>query len=124
MGELDLGKLRCMKTVGVDSAPKLPHHKPGEKFLKGPIPEVWLAQAAHLSGKAFVVSIALWFFAGIMRKPIIKLSQKMLRSWGVNRKAAYRALIALENAKLISVVRHDGRTPIVTILAVEEEHVE
>ena len=120
MDELDLSKLKYIKTVGVDSASRLPRHKTGEKFLKGPIPEVWLAQAAHLPGKAFVVSIALWFFAGMARKPIIKLSQKLLRSWGVKRKAVYRALIALENAKLISVVRHDGRTPIVTILAVEE----
>lgn len=93
-----------------------PHHKKGEKFLKGPIPENWLALAAQLPGKALHVAMAIWFLAGIERKAVVKLSHTILRRWGVKRNAVYRALITLEAARLISVTRHRGQSPIVRIL--------
>lgn len=120
MYDLDFNKFKYTKAVKVDNTRELPRHKNGEKFLKGPIPEPWLAQTAHLRGKTFAVAMNLWLLAGIKRESIVKLSQKLLRSWGVDRFACYRALAALEKVKLISVERHRGRNPIVTILAVDE----
>jgi hypothetical protein len=102
----------------------LPRHKHGEKFLKGPIPENWLAQAAQQPGKAFHVAIAIWFRAGIARKRKTELSQKTLRGWGIKRNSAYRALAALEKVNLISVERHRGRNPVVTILAIMKQESE
>ena len=120
MYDIDLNKFKYTKTVKVNNTRELPRHKNGEKFLKGPIPERWLAQAARLPGKTFVVAINLWLLAGIKKKSTVKLSQKLLRSWGVDRFACYRALAALESANLISVERHHGGTPTITILAVDE----
>ena len=94
----------------------LPRHKPGEKFLKGPIPWIWLTAAASLPGKALHVAIALWFMASVKRSGTVALSGKTLRSLGVERHSGYRGLNALETAGLVAVERHSGRNPLVTIL--------
>ena len=95
-------------------------HKPGERFLKGPIPWRWLSRAARAQkrGQALHVAIALSFLSGIKLKRTITLSSTPLRELGVSRYAAYRALRALEQARLVSVERHAGRQPVVTILEV------
>ena len=35
-----------------------PRHKPGEKFLKGPIPWPWIESAGALPGKALAIGLA------------------------------------------------------------------
>jgi hypothetical protein len=62
------------------------------------------------------VALALWFKAGTSKgnKPI-KVTSKLLERFGVNRKAGYRGLAALESVGLVSVDRHCGRCPRVTI---------
>jgi hypothetical protein len=86
-------------------------------FLKGPIPWTWIIQAAQLPGKALHVATVTWFLAGMKNSAVIRLSVSKLHMLGVRRHSAYRALKALEGAQLISVERHTGRSPIVTILA-------
>jgi hypothetical protein len=99
---------------------KPPRHKQGERFLKGPIPWTWLSRAAQAQerGKALHVGNALWFLAGVKRKRTVTLSSRPLRELGVKRHAVYRALRALEKAGLVSVERHPGRQPVVTILEI------
>jgi hypothetical protein len=104
------------KSTPVPPAIRPPRHQQGAKFLKGPIPLSWLTVAAAQPGKALHVSLALWFLAGLRRNRTVELSAKVLSSFGVNRYAAYRGLKALEQAGLLSVVRHPGRLPTVTIL--------
>lgn len=94
---------------------RLPRHKPGEKFLKGPIPWNWVSMSSKLPGKSLHVANALWFIAGIKNSRTIALSGKVLRGMGVKRNAAYRGLTALEDVGLVSVIRHSGRCPEVTI---------
>ncbi|MDA0746219.1 MAG: hypothetical protein O2954_06850 [bacterium] len=65
------------------------------------------------------VGIWLWHWHFIKRSPKIGLSVKKLESFGVERHSAYRALKALEQAKLVSVDRHAGRSPLVTLRAIE-----
>lgn len=97
-------------------ASQLPRHKPGEEFLKGPIPLHWLREAALLPGKALAICLAIWFKAGATKKRTVHLTSKLLDKFGVGRKAGYRGLKKLESAGLISVYRHAGRCPRVTIL--------
>jgi hypothetical protein len=87
-----------------------------EPFLKGPIPLRWLTAAAHLPGRAFQVAIAIWFLVGIQSSRTVRLAPKVRAQFIVDRHAAYRGLEALERAHLVSVVRHRGRAPNVTIL--------
>jgi hypothetical protein len=95
---------------------KPPRHRQGEKFLKGPIPWEWLTEAANQPGQAIHVGIALWQLSGMTDEKTVALSGTLLKDLGVSRFAGYRSLTALEKAGLVSVQRHPGRNPIVTIL--------
>ena len=97
-----------------DTGP-LRQKRPG-RFLKGPIPWAWLATAAQQPGKALHVAIVIWFLSGLKKSRTIALPGSVLRTMGVNRHAGYRGLKALEKAALVTVERHPGRNPIVTIL--------
>jgi hypothetical protein len=93
-----------------------PRHKPGGRFLKGPIPWNWLCVALSRGGRAGAVGVALWLRAGLTRKRSVKLPYSDLSSMRVNRYAAWRGLRLLEAAGLVSVERRPGCTPEVTIL--------
>lgn len=100
---------------------RAPRHRPDERFLRGPIPWDWLAQAARLPGHALHVAIALWHLSGLHRQAAqVVLHTAVLRELGITRTTAYRALAALEGAALIAVERHAGRLPRVTLLAAQE----
>ena len=94
----------------------LPRPRRGERFLKGPIPMSWLGIAARQPGKALHVAIMLWHLAGIQRGGRVSLSLSRMDVLGIKRTSASRGLKALETAGLVSVVRHPGRRPQVTIL--------
>lgn len=94
---------------------ELPRPSAGEMFLKGPIPFDWLTLAANQPTKALHVGVILWHLGALNKNRTVKLSMKNLREFGVKRNAVYRALKSLEAANLISVQRHPGRCPIVTI---------
>ena len=95
---------------------RLPRHHPGEKFLKGPIPWKWLVIAARQPGKALHVAVELWHIAGLQRSGTLSLSMRRLSAFNMSRFSGYRGLAALEAAGLISVDRHCGRKPVVTLL--------
>ena len=102
------------------SRTRLPRHKVGEKFLRGPVPWDWVLIAAKLPGKALHVGIALWHYAGLTNCSVVRLSVSRLREMGVRRWSAYRALKVLEGAGLTSVDRGPGRSPIVTLNDAQE----
>jgi hypothetical protein len=89
------------------------------RFLRGPIPWAWLQVAARLPGQALAVGIAVWHVGGMSKAPRFKVSNGVLGDLGVSRQAGYRGLSELETAGLISVERHRGRSPVVTLLQVD-----
>ena len=89
--------------------------KCSKMFIKGPIPLGWMTKAASVGGKTLHVAVALWFLVGLKRSRKVTLSQSKLKLFGVSRQASYRALLRLEDAGLVSVDRHPGRNPIVTL---------
>jgi hypothetical protein len=86
------------------------------KFIKGPIPFVWMAKANTLPGKAGPVGLGLWFLVGVKGNRIFKLTGEIESLAGCERKAVANALVQLEQAGLISVTRHSGSRPTITIL--------
>jgi hypothetical protein len=112
--ELRLNSTRVPLPAGQKG--RLPRHHSGEKFLKGPIPWKWLVIAARQPGKALHVAIELWHIAGLKRSGTLSLSMRRLSVFNMSRFSGYRGLTALEAAGLISVERHRGRKPIVTLL--------
>lgn len=103
-------------TDALKSNNRPPRHKRGERFLLGPIPLAWLRTAANLPGKTFVVAVLMWFEAGVSKSDTVTLGHRRLGDFGVHRAASYSALEALENAGLVCVKRHPGRSPRVTLL--------
>lgn len=95
-----------------------PRHKPGERFLKGPIPWNWLTKAAQQPGRALHVGICLWHLASMKDTRTVRFSTAQMLAMGIDRHAKARGLQALERAGLVSVIRHTGRLPLVTILEV------
>lgn len=93
-----------------------PKPRPHSRFLSGRIPWDWIEKAAQLPGRALAVGLTLWLWAGIKKSAQIKLSVSSLSAMGVKRNAAYRAIKELERAGLISVIRHTGRKPRITLL--------
>src|SRR5688500_11375531 len=106
-GKSEVGKPRAKE--------KAPRPKPGEKFLKGPVPLSWLESAAHLPGKSLHLGNALWFLAGLKKTRSVILSRSVLQLFGIDRSAKSRALSQLEKAGLVSIERHPGCNPLVTI---------
>jgi hypothetical protein len=100
-----------------DKASKTPSVR-SDHFLKGPVPLPWLAVAATLPGKALAVGTLIWFLQGLRKNHTVKLTPSWLRQFGVERQAAYRALKALERARLITIARKRGESPTVTIVDV------
>lgn len=108
----DLSKLPACP-VPVRARKRPPRHRPGEKFLKGPIPWRWVETAARLPGKALAVGLAAWREAGCRACATVPLNLSRL---AVPRKTAQRGLCALARAGLVSVDRRKGRPPLVTLL--------
>ena len=106
--------------LGTPKKPPL-QFKRGQLFLRGPISWKWISTAAKLPGKALHVAIAIWFLHFINKKPLtLRLSSKVLRGLGVTRFSGYRALEALEKARLVEVERRRGRNPMVKIISIDE----
>lgn len=80
----------------------------------------WICAAAKATGhgSGFKVAIALWYLSGLNHQSkTVKLSGSVLRKMEVDRHAGYRGLTALEQAGLVSVERHSGQSPVVTLLS-------
>jgi len=119
MYPLDPDRLRLPQTLRLPAKrARLPRHRRGEEFLRGPIPLAWLLSACRLSPKTLAVALALWFKAGLSRNsPEVVASPNLLKRFGVAaRRTQYQALADLERAGLVSVDRGRGRCPRVTIL--------
>jgi hypothetical protein len=123
--DFDLDDLALETSVLATPAPTPPQRKgtgwifepkQGQRFLRGPIPWAWLLQAGCGTGKALHVALAVWHQAGLKRSAVLSFNQSRLADMGVSRDSARRGLRELERLQLVSVVRHDGRKPIVTIL--------
>ena len=108
----------------VKEAGLLPRHKPGQHFLKGPIPIDWLCVASNQCGKGsgFTVGIIIWYLCGLSKsRARIRLKGSVVRQFGLTRYACYRGLADLEKALLVSVERHPGRNPVVSVLPVPNQ---
>lgn len=113
----DLERFRATSAMPDQTpTPCRPNRHQRGKFLKGPIPWDWLTKAVSIRGKALAVSLVLWREVGCQKSNTVKLKPSALKAFGVSRTTAYVALTRLEQAGLISVERHRGRAPRVTIL--------
>lgn len=116
MSKININELEWPRAKPVPLSAKPPRHRPGERFVKGPVPMPWIAQASQLRGGALAVGLMLWHKAGILDCCTVPYCHGHAVKVGVRYQASYRAIKALEKAKLIAVVRTAGRSLAVTIL--------
>ena len=95
---------------------------PIQRKLRGPfippIPIRHFATAARVSGKALAVFMYLWYLSAIEKSLRVKLSNKSLLDFGVNRKAKSRALEKLTASGLIAIEeRKMGAATVITLIA-------
>ena len=90
------------------------------KFIKGPISYKWMFRANQLSGKAGAVGLGLWYLAGLKGSTSIKLTGEVEDLAGCERRAVTNALAQLEEEGLITVIRHKGARPHVTLIDVDD----
>jgi hypothetical protein len=88
----------------------------GDWPLHGPIPWSWWLPASRLPGKSLQIAAVCWLLAGWKGSAEFELMVDNWATFGLSRYSAYRGLKALEGAGLVSVIRHPGRFPIVSIL--------
>jgi hypothetical protein len=113
--DIDVQRLSISVPLPIVKRKRPPRHKGGELFLRGPIPMAWLARANQLPGGALFVGLVVWHLAGIQKNCAVKWQPKRARQFGLSRKVTYRALVALELAKLVTVERRPGQAHTITI---------
>ena len=98
-----------------------PPRRMTEPFLKGPIPLTWLRAAATSPGASpLAVGLLLWHLQALTKSDEVVLSATARAKLGVERKAAYRGLSALEERGLVHVIRKRGQAPRVRIVLAPE----
>jgi hypothetical protein len=115
----DVSRLRLPPGVVGTSTPP-PRHRPGEPFLRGPIPFPWVASACRLHGVGLHVALVVRFLRGRYR-----LGRD--RRWTLDAIAAglrvsddsvRRGLRAAEGAGLLAVARRPGCRVIMADVAI------
>ncbi len=95
---------------------KRPRRGPNRPFVVA-TPLEWESKAARLPGKTLHVARALWYISGLSKnKDGIKMQSRVLSLFGVSHQSYNRCLKLLETSGLVTVERHAGRTPIVSIV--------
>ena len=80
----------------------------------------WLYEAAKLGVSSLWVGCVLWHLAGLKKSSTFLVSNLHLYRWGIERRAKSRALKALSDAGLISIVGRGKRSPVTIVVAADE----
>jgi hypothetical protein len=115
--EIEKFRLECQHADVADPLNELRKTRQSAAFIRGPIMLAWLQQAASLPGRSPLhLALSLVFQAGLQRsKDDIRLTNKLLSVFNLNKRTAYDALNRLEAAGLISVRRPPGQCRVVNI---------
>ena len=88
------------------------------EFIKGPLPLKWWGRACQASAGRTTLATALsvWFQAGVSRsRRDLRLTNGMVKRFGVMPSGKGYALAALEAAGLLQVERRGRKSPLVTL---------
>jgi hypothetical protein len=97
-----------------------PRHRPGDPFIKGPIPYLWLASACRLSGAGLHVAMAYRFLCCRYRQPNRWGLGAIAKGLQISERSARRGLYTAELAGLLAVDREPGCKLAVSVLDLPE----
>jgi DNA-binding transcriptional ArsR family regulator len=110
------------RLVPSDRGKASPASRRRAKFIKGPLPIGWIADALRCgNSRALPVLLVLKAKADATRESWVKPPAATLQDLGIDRMARSRAIAALERAGLIRVQRRRGRPPLVSLVAWKDE---
>ena len=121
--DLDRLRLPVVMVAGTAGRRRVPRHRPGEPFIKGPISHSWIASACQLPGVGLHVAMAYRFYRDRFR------FERRGLHWGVpdvakglriSDDSARRGLHAAELAGLLAVERTPGCKLAVSVLDLPE----
>jgi hypothetical protein len=117
----DLDRLRIPAALvgDVDSRRRPPRHRPGDPFIKGPIPYAWMASACRLPGAGLHVAMSYRFYGGrfrFKRRGLRWGLPDVAKGLGISPDSARRGLHAAELVGLLAVEREPGCKPSVSVL--------
>jgi hypothetical protein len=118
----DLDRLRLpAEFIGdVSTRKRPPRHRPGDPFIKGPIPYAWISTACRLPGPGLHVAMACRFLCSRFRSENRWGLDAVTRGLQVSIRSAQRGLHAAELAGLVSVEREPGCKMAVSVLNLQE----
>jgi hypothetical protein len=117
--DLDGLRLPAGMTVEAMGRRRPPRHRPGDPFIKGPIPYAWIASACRLPGVGLHVAMAYRFYRSRFRFKRRGLNWSLpdvAKGLRISSDSARRALHAAELAGLLAVEREPGCKPTVSVL--------
>jgi hypothetical protein len=119
----DLLRLPVELVGEVVSRERPPRHRPGDPFIKGPIPYAWIASACRLPGSGLHVAMSYRFYRDrfrFKRRGLRWGLRDIARGLGISLRSVQYALHAAELAGLLAVERKPGCKPEVSVLNLPE----
>ena len=104
----------------VATRPRLPRHRRGEAFLKGPIPYAWVSTACRLPGSGLRVALGVRFLRGRYGGSSGGASGRSAAGLGLSESTTRRGLHAAEEAGLVVAAREPGCKPSLAVVGATE----
>lgn len=118
--ELNSLRLPAEMVGNLEGRRRPPRHRPGDPFIKGPIPYAWMASACRLPGAGLRVTMSFRFLCCRFRAENRWGLGAVARGLRVSDRSAQRGLHAAELAGLLSVSREPGCKLAVSVLDLPE----
>jgi hypothetical protein len=106
--DLDRLRLPADRVGDVKGRRRPPRHRPGDPFIKGPIPCAWIASACRLPGAGLRVAMAFRFLCSRFGRENRWGPSVVARGLRISDDSVRRGLHAAELAGLLSVSREPG----------------
>jgi hypothetical protein len=118
----DLDRLRLPPSaLGVRTARRrLPRHRAGEPFLRGPIPYAWISTACRLPGSGLHVATAVRFLRDRFPRNGRWSVEELAVGLHLSVRSVQRGLHSAEEAGLVSASREPGCKPSLRVLVLPE----
>jgi hypothetical protein len=118
----DLDRLRLpTERVGIlETRRRPPRHRPGDPFIKGPVPHAWIASACRLPGAGLRVAMASRFLCRRFRSENRWGLDAIADGLRISARSARRGFNAAELAGLLAVEREPGCKLAVSVLDLPE----
>jgi hypothetical protein len=113
--DLDRLRLKAELVGDVSARRRPPRHRPGDSFIKGPIPYSWVASASRLPGAGLGVATAVRFLCCRYRRENRWGPGTIAKGLRISDDSVRRGLRAAELAGLLSASREPGRKLVVSV---------